>query len=267
MDVVIAPAEKLAKIAADEIAALLRKKPNAVLGVATGSSPLGVYSELAKQHEEDGLSFAQATAFMLDEYVGIASDHPERYRNVVDREIVSRFDWPADQVHGPDGQAEDLDAACAAYEQAIIDAGGVDIQLLGLGTNGHIAFNEPGSPYNSRTRKVPLTHQTRVDNARFFDGDIHQVPELCLTQGLGTVMDAQRLILIATGEGKAEAVRQMIEGDVTPDWPATVIKSHPNALVLIDETAASQLTGPAYFVDLDYLPAGLKCCQFTFGQK
>ena len=242
MNVVVAPAAELAVMAADRIEALLREKPDAVLGLATGSSPLGVYAELIRRHRESGLDFSKATGFMLDEYVGIDPDHLERYRNVIDREIADPVGWPAEQVHGPDGQAEDAVAACAAYEAAIKDAGGVDVQLLGIGSNGHIAFNEPGSPYNSRTRPVPLTHQTRADNARFFDGDIHQVPELCLTQGLGTIMEARQLILIATGAGKAEAVRQLIEGDVSPEWPATVMQSHANALVLIDEAAASLLS-------------------------
>ena len=157
MEVVIAPPEELARLAAGAVESLLRRKPDAVLGLATGSSPLKVYDELARRHTEGGLSFARASAFLLDEYVGLPEDHPERYRNVIETEIASRVDFAPDAVQGPDGLADDLRAACAAYEQAIVDAGGVDLQLLGIGTDGHIAFNEPGSSLASRTRIKTLT--------------------------------------------------------------------------------------------------------------
>ena len=247
MDVVIAPVGELAKVAADEIQALLESKPDAVIGLATGSSPLPIYDELARRHKEDGLSFAQAQGFQLDEYVGIAADHPERYRNVIEKEIASRVDWPADQVHGPDGNAKDLALACAEYEGAIKAAGGVDLQILGIGSDGHIAFNEPGSSFASRTRVGVLTEQTREDNARFFDNDISKVPTLCLTQGLGTIMEARELVLIATGAGKAEAIRQLVEGAVSARWPATIIQHHPHALILVDEDAASKLELKDYY--------------------
>ncbi|QAY63607.1 glucosamine-6-phosphate deaminase [Xylanimonas allomyrinae] len=247
MELVIAPADELAVLAADAVESLLRAKPDAVLGLATGSSPLAVYGELARRHAESGLSFASATGFMLDEYVGIAADHPERYRNVIEREIASPVGWPSRQVHGPDGSAADLPAACAAYEKAIVDAGGVDLQLLGIGTDGHIAFNEPGSSLASRTRIKTLTSQTRQDNARFFGGDVEQVPRHCLTQGLGTIMAARHLVLLATGRGKAEAVHQLVEGPVSALWPATVMQLHPHATVLVDEGAASRLQLADYY--------------------
>ena len=247
MEVVIAPAEELAVLAADAIEALLRRNPATVLGLATGSSPLRVYDELARRHEQDGLSFERAQGFMLDEYVGLPADHPQRYRNVIETEIASRVAWPADQVHGPDGLAEDLPVACAAYEQAITDAGGVDLQILGIGTDGHIAFNEPGSSLASRTRIKTLTRQTRVDNARFFDDDVEQVPTHCLTQGLGTIMDARHLVLLATGRGKAEAVHQLVEGPISAMWPGTVMQMHPHATVLVDDAAASRLQLGDYY--------------------
>ncbi|GAA4718077.1 glucosamine-6-phosphate deaminase [Isoptericola chiayiensis] len=247
MEVVIAPAEELAVLAADAVEALLRRRPQAVLGLATGSSPLKVYDELARRHEQDGLSFADARGFMLDEYVGLAADHPERYRNVIATEIAERVDWPAEQVAGPDGLAADLPAACAAYETAIADAGGVDLQILGIGTDGHIAFNEPGSSLASRTRIKTLTRQTRVDNARFFDGDVDKVPTHCLTQGLGTIMAARHLVLLATGRHKAEAVHQLVEGPISALWPATVMQMHPHATVLVDEAAASRLQLADYY--------------------
>ncbi|MCK0117359.1 glucosamine-6-phosphate deaminase [Isoptericola sp. S6320L] len=247
MEVVIAPAQELAVLAADAIEALLRRRADAVLGLATGSSPLKVYDELARRHDAEGLSFARARGFMLDEYVGLAADHPERYRNVIATEIADRVDWPADQVTGPDGLADDLPAACAAYEEAIAAAGGVDLQLLGIGTDGHIGFNEPGSSLASRTRIKTLTEQTRVDNARFFDDDVDQVPRHCLTQGLGTIMEARHLVLLATGKHKAEAVHQLVEGPVSALWPATVMQWHPHATVLVDEAAASRLQLAGYY--------------------
>lgn len=247
MEVVIAPADELARLAADAVEALLRRKPDAVLGVATGSSPLKVYDELARRHAEQGLSFARARAFMLDEYVGLPPEHPERYRNVIETEIASRVDFAPGAVQGPDGLAKDLSAACAAYEQAIADAGGVDLQLLGIGTDGHIAFNEPGSSLASRTRIKTLTEQTRADNARFFGGDVDQVPQHCLTQGLGTIMQARHLVLLATGRGKAEAVHQLVEGPVSAMWPATIMQHHPHVTVLIDNPAASRLQLADYF--------------------
>jgi glucosamine-6-phosphate deaminase len=248
LEVVILPgAEEIAALAADAIEKLLADKPEAVLGLATGSSPLAIYDELVRRHEAGRLSFARARAFMLDEYVGLAADHPELYRNVIEREIAGRVDFAPGAVQGPDGQAADLGAACAAYERAIAEAGGVDLQILGIGTDGHIAFNEPGSSLASRTRIKTLTGQTREDNARFFDGDVEAVPRHCLTQGLGTIMDARHLVLVATGEGKAEAVRQLVEGPVSAMWPATIMQHHRHATVLLDEAAASGLERVAYY--------------------
>jgi glucosamine-6-phosphate deaminase len=247
MEVVIAAPEQLARLAADAVTALLGRDPEAVLGLATGSSPLKVYDELARRHAEEGLSFARARAFMLDEYVGLAADHPERYRNVIETEIASRVDFADGAVQGPDGLAEDLVAACAAYEQAIVDAGGVDLQLLGIGTDGHIAFNEPGSSLASRTRIKTLTEQTRADNARFFGGDVEQVPQHCLTQGLGTIMQARHVVLLATGRQKAEAVHQLVEGPVSAMWPATILQHHPHVTVLVDNAAASRLQLADYY--------------------
>jgi len=247
MDVVIAPVAELGKIGADAIQELLTKNPQAVIGLATGSSPLPIYDELARRHKEDGLSFDQARGFMLDEYVGLPLDHPERYRNVIQKEIADRVDWPANQVQGPDGNATDLPAACAQYEAAIKAAGGVDLQILGIGSDGHVAFNEPGGSFASRTHVGVLTEETRQDNSRFFDGKLEQVPTLCLTQGLGTIMDAKKLVLIATGRGKARAIRHLVEGAVSARWPATIIQHHPNALILIDEDAAAELTLTDYY--------------------
>ncbi|HEY3547320.1 MAG TPA: glucosamine-6-phosphate deaminase [Propionicimonas sp.] len=247
MEVVIAPEAQLAALAADAVERLLRAKPDAVLGLATGSSPLRVYDELARRHAASGLSFARARGFMLDEYLGLPADHPERYRTVIERDLVSRVDFAPGAVQGPDGLAGDLPAACAAYEAAIVDAGGVDLQILGIGTDGHIAFNEPGSSLASRTRIKTLTRQTREDNARFFGGDLDKVPHHCLTQGLGTIMAARHLVLLATGRHKAEAVHQLVEGPVSAMWPATIMQLHPYATVLVDDAAAGRLQLADYF--------------------
>ena len=247
MEVVIADEYTLAELAADAIERLLRTEASPILGLATGSSPLRIYDELTTRHKNEGLSFARAQAFMLDEYVGIADDHPQRYRNVIDTEIATRVDFAEGAVHGPEGSADDLAAASADYERKIAEAGGIDLQILGIGSDGHIAFNEPGSSLASRTRVKSLTHQTRVDNARFFDGDVEQVPKLCLTQGLGTIMEARHLVLVATGGNKAEAVHQMVEGPISAMWPATVLQMHPHVTVMLDDAAASRLQLGDYY--------------------
>jgi len=241
MEVVIGPSEELAVLAADAVQGVLLTRPRPVLGVATGSSPLSVYAELARRHVDEGLSFAHATAFLLDEYVGLPVDHPERYATVIGRDLASKVDLPVSAVHSPDGLATDLPEACRRYEEAITAAGGVDLQLLGIGTDGHVAFNEPTSSLASRTRIKTLTEQTRRDNSRFFGDDLDAVPHHVLTQGLGTIMQARHIVMLATGPTKAEAVRQMVEGPVSARWPATVLQLHPHVSVLVDPDAGSAL--------------------------
>lgn len=241
MEVVITTPAECASLAADAVERLLRDKPDAVLGLATGSSPLALYEELVRRYESGRISFARARAFLLDEYVGLPADHPERYAAVIERELASRVDFAPGAVRAPDGGAADLAAACAEYEAAIRDAGGVDLQVLGIGTDGHLAFNEPGSSLASRTRIKTLTEQTRIDNARFFDGDASAVPRHVLTQGLGTILEARHLVLLASGRAKAEAVHRMVEGGVSAMWPASVLQMHPHVTVLLDEAAASRL--------------------------
>jgi len=245
--VVLSDAKEIGGTAADAIGALLTLKPAAVLGLATGSSPLAIYDELAARCGEGLLSFAQARGFTLDEYVGLPADHPERYRNVIDTVFVSRVDFAPGAVQGPDGGAADIPAACTAFEAAIREAGGVDLQILGIGTDGHIAFNEPGSSLASRTRIKTLTRQTRIDNARFFDDDVDSVPTHCLTQGLATIMEARHVVLVATGRSKAEAVHQLVEGPVSAMWPATILQHHPHVTVLLDDGAARRLQLVDYY--------------------
>ncbi|MFD5278831.1 glucosamine-6-phosphate deaminase [Pseudarthrobacter sp. NPDC058362] len=238
MEVVILNGSKApGRLAADAIQALLERTPDAVLGLATGSSPLPVYDELAAR---PGLDFNRVSAFALDEYVGLPEGHPESYREVIRRGFTNRVNIRPENVHCPDGTAADIPAACAAYEEAIAAAGGIDLQLLGVGTDGHLAFNEPGSSLASRTRIKSLIEQTRRDNARFFTS-LADVPHHVITQGLGTIMEARHVVLLATGARKAQAVRDLVEGPVSAICPASVLQFHPHATVLLDEAAASAL--------------------------
>ena len=248
MEIVILPDNRaIGSLGADAIGNLLQRRPDAVLGLATGSSPLAIYDELAARCAAGSVSFAKASGFTLDEYVGLPADHPESYRNVIDKDFVSRVDFAPGTIQGPDGLAEDIPAACAAYESAIAQAGGVDLQILGIGTDGHIGFNEPGSSLASRTRIKTLTRQTRIDNARFFDGNVDAVPTHCLTQGLATIMSARHVVLVATGPGKAEAVHHLAEGAVSALWPGTILQHHPHVTVLLDGAAASRLQLADYY--------------------
>lgn len=248
MEVIIKdPAESTGAIAADAVAALFRSRPDAVLGLATGSSPVAIYNELSRRVAAGELSLAHGRGFTLDEYVGLPHDHQQGYRNVIERDFVSRVDMATANVSGPDGAAADIPAACQAYEAAIRAAGGVDLQILGIGTDGHLAFNEPGSSLASRTRIKTLTQQTRSDNARFFGGDVDAVPHHCLTQGIGTIMEARHIVLVATGRHKAEAVHHMVEGPISAMWPATILQMHPHVTVILDEPAGSRLQLAAYY--------------------
>ncbi|MDO5049478.1 MAG: glucosamine-6-phosphate deaminase [Actinomycetaceae bacterium] len=239
--------DAIGSVGADLIEKLYRDKPNAVLGLATGSSPLPVYKEVIKRHEAGRISFKEGRAFTLDEYVGLPEDHPERYSNFIRNNFVSHVDFQEGALRTPDDRTDDIEAGAAAYDKAIAEAGGVDLQILGIGTDGHIAFNEPGEALTSRTHIGFLTDQTRRDNARFFDGDIDKVPTHCITQGLGTIMEARQLVLIAQGEGKAKAIRELAEGAISAFWPATIMQMHPNAWILIDEGAASMLENVDFY--------------------
>lgn len=247
MEVVIAhDATAVGRLAADAVAALLERKPSAVLGLATGSSPLAVYGELIRRCRDGEVSFARSRAFLLDEYVRLPVDHPQRYRSVIRRELEDHVDFVPGAVRGLDGSAADPAAECAAYERAIADAGGVDLQLLGVGSDGHLAFNEPGSSLASRTRIKTLTARTRADNERFFD-TADEVPHHVLTQGLGTILEARHLVLVALGRGKSAAVQQLVEGPLSAFCPASVLQLHPHATVLLDEDAAAGLRLGDYY--------------------
>ncbi len=236
----------VATFVADAIDRLVSSKPNAVLGLATGSSPLGVYSELVRRHRAGTLAFGRATAFLLDEYIGLPPGHPESYRAFIERHFSGLIDIDPANVHVPDGAASDVGAACAYYEAQIRTAGGVDLQLLGIGVDGHLGFNEPTSSLASRTRVKTLTEQTRNDNNRFF-GEIGDVPRHVVTQGIGTILEARHLVLIALGADKAEPIARAVEGPLASMCPASAIQLHPHATVVVDEAAAERLTLTAYY--------------------
>ena len=249
MEVVIQrDGDAVASVVADAIVRLITSKPDAVLGLATGSSPLGVYSELVRRHRAGTVTFRHTKSFLLDEYIGLPHGHPEAYRSFISRHFTDLVDIDPGNVHVPDGQASDVVAACAEYEERIRSAGGVDLQLLGIGSDGHLGFNEPTSSLASRTRVKTLTERTRSDNKRFFD-DIDEVPRHVLTQGIGTILDARHLVLIAIGAGKAEPIARAVEGPLASMCPASAIQLHRRATVVIDEAAAGQLTLADYYRD------------------
>ena len=244
--VIVDTPEEVGGLAAAKIGHLVRTRPDAVLGLATGSSPLAIYAELARQVQDNGLDCSAVRAFALDEYVGLPTGHPESYRAVLERDVVAPLRMDPANVHVPDGAAEDPAAACADYEARIAAIGPVDLPILGSGANGHIGFNEPTSSFASRTRIKTLAPKTRADNARFFDSP-DQVPMHCLTQGLGTILDARTLVLVAQGEGKADAVARMVEGPLSSMCPGSALQLHPDANVIVDEAAASRLTLGDYY--------------------
>ena len=244
-EVVIVPdAQAAGALVADEIASLITTDPEVVLGLATGSTPLPVYQALRPRLA--GRDVSRVRGFALDEYVGIDPRHPQSYRNVILREVVEPLGLDPARIHVPDGAAATIQHAGDDYERAIAAAGGIELQILGIGTDGHIGFNEPGSSFASSTRVKTLTEQTRIDNARFFDS-IDQVPMHCITQGLGTILRARHLVLLAFGAHKADAVAGAVEGPITASLPASAIQLHPRVSVVIDEAAASRLRFADYY--------------------
>jgi glucosamine-6-phosphate deaminase len=248
MEVVITASEEAAgALAADTIEALVRARPDAVLGTATGSSPLPIYTELVRRHRAGtGPAYDRVRTFNLDEYVGLPAGHEQTYLATIHRELTDDLGLPDEHVHGPDPSEEGLPDAGERYERLIEEAGGVDLQLLGIGSDGHLAFNEPGSSLASRTRIKTLTASTRRDNARFF-GSVDEVPIHVLTQGLGTILEARHLVLIATGAAKAAAVAAAVEGPVSASCPASALQLHPHVSVLLDEAAAARLQRADYY--------------------
>ena len=257
MRVIILPnSTQIASRAADLFCAQVARRPESVLGLATGGTPLETYRELIRRHQAGEVSFAQTTTFNLDEYVGLAADHPQSYRSFMQKHFFQHIDVDATRCHLPLANGELLESG-NQYERLILDAGGIDLQLLGIGTDGHVAFNEPGSSLASRTRIKALTKQTRSDNARFFDTP-EEVPKLAITMGIGSILDSRQIVLIATGTKKAQIVASFIEGPITALVPASALQLHQNVTVLLDEDASDQLQRRDYYIEVEAIQRELE---------
>jgi glucosamine-6-phosphate deaminase len=238
---VFASGDQLDEACADLIGGMVRIKPRAVLGLATGGTPLGVYRRLIADHRNGLISFRQATTFNLDEYVGLPENHPESYRAYMRRNLFDHIDLPLSRAHLPDGNAADLEAECRRYDALIEEAGGIDLQLLGIGHNGHIGFNEPDRELATGTHVVDLAEETRRANARFFRS-IDEVPRRAITMGVGTILKARTIVLMAKGADKADIVRRALEGPITTECPASLLQTHSQLIVLLDRGAAAKLS-------------------------
>ncbi|MBX7243862.1 MAG: glucosamine-6-phosphate deaminase [Candidatus Sumerlaeaceae bacterium] len=250
MEVIIAKDRaELAEVAAGIIREQILRKPNSVLGLATGSTPEETYARLVKYHKEEGLDFSKITTFNLDEYIGLPPSHDQSYHYFMADRLFKHVNVNPENVHVPMGMAPDPAAFCEWYEDEMEKAGGVDLQLLGIGGDGHIAFNEPGSSLASRTRVKTLTEQTIKDNADLFfgKGQEHLVPKFAITMGVGTILEAKKLLLIAYGKRKAGIVKKFVEGPVTSQVTASALQLHPDSIVVIDNEAAAELEHKDYY--------------------
>ena len=225
-----------------QIASQIKMKPDSVIGFATGSTPLGLYKELIRMQKDEGLDFSKVISFNLDEYVGLPPSHPESYHYFMWENLFKHININPSNVHIPMGMADNIGVFCNWYEDKIKSYGGIDIQILGIGANGHIAFNEPGSSLGSRTRIKTLGEKTRLDNSRFFN-NLDEVPKYAITMGVGTIMEAKKLLLLASGLNKAEAIKSTVEGPIMAKYPATIVQYHRYATIIIDKEAASMLVG------------------------
>jgi len=236
--------------AARVVAEIIREKPSAVLGLATGNTPIGLYQELIRMHQQEGLDFSKVTTFNLDEYLGLPPNHPQCYHYFMRENLFKHINIDERFTHIPSGMVDVNDINrihkyCGWYEEEMAKAGGIDLQILGIGQNGHIGFNEPGSSLGSRTRIKTLTPLTRQDNARFFNGDVSKVPKHAITMGIGTILDSRILLLLASGKNKAQAIRDTVQGPITAMVPASIVQIHRKAILIVDKEAGSLL-------DLEY---------------
>lgn len=232
--------DELSKVAANEMAKVIKNNPKAILGLATGGSPIGMYKELIRMNKEGEIDFSKITTVNLDEYVGLSGDHPQSYRYFMNENLFNHINIDKNNTYVPNGLAENIEAECKNYDKKIADLGGTDVQLLGIGNNGHIAFNEPADDLVSGTHLTNLTQATIEANARFFDS-IDEVPKTALTMGLGGIMKSKKIIVIASGESKAEAVKAMVSGKISTNMPASMLQMHRDVVVIVDEAAAKLL--------------------------
>lgn len=246
--------------AAQFVADLVRSKPTCVLGLATGTTPLGMYAELIRLHREETLDFSRVVTFNLDEYVGLSGADPHSYRYFMQHNLFDHINIDPRDTHVPDGRALDFDAYCEQYERMIAEEGGIDLQVLGIGGDGHIAFNEPGSSLGSRTRLKTLTSETVRDNARFF-GSEKDVPRLAITVGVGTILESRQCLLLACGDSKAKAIRDTIEGPITAQVTASALQLHRDVIAILDEEAGRLLERRDYYREVERLQAALKAGQ------
>jgi glucosamine-6-phosphate deaminase len=247
MEVIITKTyEEMSRAAAEAVAAVMNAKPNAVLGMATGSTPLGLYQELVKMHKKGGLDFSQVTTFNLDEYVGLPVTHPQSYHYFMHENFFKHVNMPIQNIHIPSGTTSNYRAFCEWYEKRITECGGIDVQILGIGSDGHIAFNEPTSSLSSRTRLKTLAKSTIDDNARFFKSR-DEVPVYAITMGVGTILEARKILLLANGKKKADAVAAAVEGPITSMITASALQLHPDSTVYSDDDAASKLKMRDYY--------------------
>lgn len=238
--------DEMSRAAAQVVVRLLNSKPNSVLGLATGSTPVALYQELVRLHREEGLDFSQVTTFNLDEYVGLGSSDPQSYYYFMHEHLFKHINIAQTNIYIPSGTTDNFQAFCQWYEQRIRDCGGIDLQILGIGSDGHIAFNEPASSLGSRTRIKTLARSTIEDNARFFDRS-EDVPIYAITMGVGTILEAQQIMLLASGANKATAVAAAIEGPVTSMITASALQLHADVLCYLDEEAANGLSSVDYY--------------------
>ncbi|WP_353854483.1 glucosamine-6-phosphate deaminase [Bacillus sp. Bos-x628] len=230
--------DQLGREAAAMIARTIEAKPHAVLGLATGGTPVDTYRELIRLHQSKQLSLKQTKTVNLDEYVGLDSDHENSYMTYMKRHLFDHIDIPKDQYYLPNGNASNLDLECLRYEQLIQDLGGIDLQLLGIGQNGHIGFNEPGTPFTSRTHVVQLDENTRQTNARYFSS-IDEVPTYAITMGIESILSSKKILLLASGKSKAKVIQYLEKAEIHPDFPASALKLHQDVTVFIDREAGS----------------------------
>jgi len=232
--------EELSKKAANILASQITLKPNSVLGLATGSTPVGTYRELVRIYQEGDINFSEVVTFNLDEYYGLDKENPQSYYYFMMENLFSHVNINHNSIYIPDGRAESIENECTEYENKIRRAGGIDLQLLGIGRNGHIGFNEPDVKFEAQTHLVTLDEDTIEANSRFF-ASMEEVPRKAISMGIKTIMHSRKILLLASGEEKAETIKNMINGKITPELPASVLQLHPDVVVLLDEKAASKL--------------------------
>ena len=232
--------EQLSQITANQVISMIQANPKLNLGLATGSTPTGVYKKLIEDYKENGTSYKDINTFNLDEYIGIPKKNPNSYHYFMCENLFDHIDIPLDQTHIPDGNAKNLDEECKRYENFIQEHGGIDLQILGIGQNGHIGFNEPGTSFASRTHIINLAESTRKANSRFFES-LEDVPSQAITMGIASIMESKEIFLLVSGASKAEALSRLMNGEVSEDFPASILKNHEDVTIFADEEALKLL--------------------------